>query len=85
MTASCATRLTTSMPRATRCSTIRAAIGTGPKCERVTAAARGELKKSAEDFDKRRPVEQQYEGLETYFKQAAALVRSMLDAAAPLT
>lgn len=54
-------------------------------CASLTAKDRGALKKLVEDFDDDRPVEQQAGDLEKYFQQAAALVRTMLDAAASRT
>jgi hypothetical protein len=49
-------------------------------CARLTSKERAALKKFVEEFDDDRPVEQQVDDLAKYFQQAAALVRTMLDA-----
>ena len=50
-------------------------------CADLTAKERGNLKRLADEFEKKRPVREQVDDLEKYFQDAAAAITSMLDAA----
>jgi hypothetical protein len=50
-------------------------------CDDLTAKDRAALEKLVKQFEKDRPVREQADDLETYFKEASKLLQSMLDAA----